>query len=242
VSTLAARQREAMAYLHGECELADPRWAIYRRAVHANWQGALAAAYPVVKRLVGGECFAGLAARYSPAHPSAHGDLNRYGAAFATFLQGPAALQGLDYLPDVARLEWALHESHYAANAPGFPFEALASVAEESQPRLRMRLAPSVRLLRSNHPLIDIWQANQPARDGTPERIDGGERVLVARDEFVSAPHALTATEWTVLTGIEAGKTLGALVAVLAEDAAALQAILVEHATRGVICGFDEAA
>jgi hypothetical protein len=242
MNQLGERQRQAMAYLHGEGPADDPRWAIYRRAVRANWEGALAAAYPVVKRLVGDECFAGLAAHYARAHPSASGDLNRYGAAFAAFLEGPLPMQALEYLPDVARLEWALHECLHAADAAAFPFEALARVPADRQPKLRLRLAPSVRLLRSRHPVIDIWRANQAGCDGTPARLKGDEHALVARAGYVPEPHALSATEWTVLAGCAAGRSLEELLESPGVDAASLQAVLAAHATRGVICAFDQAA
>src|SRR5258706_1360254 len=64
------------------------RIALYRGNVVAAWEKALANAYPVVRALVGDEFFHGLARAYGRAHPSASGDLNRFGARFAEFVAG----------------------------------------------------------------------------------------------------------------------------------------------------------
>jgi hypothetical protein len=93
------------------------RIAIYRRTVFANYRNALAATYPVVKRLVGAPFFNTAVDSYVHAHPSASGDLNVYGDAFGDFLAAYPHAANLPYLPDVARLEWAIDE---AESCPGF--------------------------------------------------------------------------------------------------------------------------
>ena len=56
----------------------DPgtRIAVYRNNVLGNYRKALAATYPVVRRLVGAPFFDAAVER---GHPSPHGDVNRYG-------------------------------------------------------------------------------------------------------------------------------------------------------------------
>ena len=46
---------------------------------------------------------------------------------------------------------------------------------------LRFVLHPAARLLRSSHPVVAIHAANQPGRDGAPERSAGGDHALVHR-------------------------------------------------------------
>ena len=62
-------------------------------------------------------------------------------------------------------------------------FAALAAVPAEEQPALRFSLHPSVRLVRSAWPVLAIWEANQPDRDGTPDRDEGADDVLVWRED-----------------------------------------------------------
>lgn len=104
------------------------RLAIYRRSVEAARVEALAATYPITRALIGEACFQQVASHHARAFPSGSGDLNDYGGEFAGFLAGQALLAGLPYLPDVARLEWAMLEVARAPDAARFDFDALASV------------------------------------------------------------------------------------------------------------------
>src|SRR5262245_17230876 len=62
------------------------RLAIYRRTIRANYRNALAATYPVVRRLCGSSMFDGAVDAFVVAHPSRAGDLNVYGDRFGDFL------------------------------------------------------------------------------------------------------------------------------------------------------------
>jgi hypothetical protein len=242
VSALAAFQRQFMDALYAPRPPDDARLAIYHAAVRANWARALGAAYPVTRRLVGDAFFAAAAEAYAPAHPSRSGDLAAFGDRFADFLgaYGPAA--ALTYLPDVAGLEWAVHESAAAADAPALDFSALQRVPAARHGALRLRLHPAVRLLESAHPVVAIWEANQPDRDGTPARLEGGDRVLVARRGSQAAPRSLAPAEWNLLGALARGRTLDEACEALGEEAALLQRMLVAHAAEGVVCGFDAPA
>jgi hypothetical protein len=177
-----------------------PSMAVYRGNVHGNWTGALAGAYPVVRRIVGEDYFDALARRYARAHPSASGDLNDYGAAFALFLAQDADLQDLPYLADVARLEWLAHRAYYAADPA--PFDP-ARAAEA-------RLAPACSLLTAEWPVAAIWNAHQPS--GEPRSVDlrsGAERALVCRPRWHAQVLALGAGDYRFLERLRAGAGLG---------------------------------
>src|SRR4029077_8861696 len=157
VKALAEIQRDFLDTVYGEAPLTG-RAAIYRRNVLANLRGALAAAYPVVRRLVGDAFFDEAADRYARAHPSASGDLHRHGEAFAAFLERYAPARDLDYLPDVARLEWIIAQAFHAADARVFDFAALAALPEVERGRIRLDLQPPARLIESPHPILSIWE------------------------------------------------------------------------------------
>ena len=239
MSALAAFQREFMDTLFAPAPPGDARLAIYHGAVRANWARALASAYPVVRCLVGEAFFDAAAEAYGPAHPSHSGDLAVFGGRFAEFLAAYGPAVALAYLPDVARLEWAVHESASAADVARFDFVALQSVPAHRHGTVRLRLHPAVRLLESAHPVVAIWEANQPGRDGTPSRREGGERVLVARHGFDSQPRTLAPAEWALLGALARGFTLDEACAALGDEAEALQPLLGALAAEGVVCGFD---
>jgi hypothetical protein len=171
-----------LPHLAGEPSLARRRLAIYRRAIAANRRSALYGAYPVVARLVGDGFFGEAARQFGIASPPDEADLNRYGQGFPGFLSDYPPASGLPWLADVARLEWAWHEALMAAEAPGLDFGALARVPEDAQPGIRFAFHPAVRLVRSPWPVLAIWEANQPGRDGVADREDGPDDVLVWRE------------------------------------------------------------
>jgi len=212
-TALAALQRRFLDAMLEEApftpEVAPPdALDVYRASVAANLRSALAAAYPVTQRLVGEAFFAEAARQHLRAVPSASGDLHQLGHGFAAFLEGYEPARTLPWLGDVARLEWAVHESHFAADALPFDFAALASVPAGSHGDIRFALAPAVRLVRSEWPVLAIWEANQPGRDGTPDRDAGPDFIVVGRDDFAPRARRVDRDTWRFLEALAHGATL----------------------------------
>ena len=147
----SSSEAQACHYLQGSAEKNARRLAIYRGNVVAGVTQALTAHYPVIAQLVGEEFFTGLARAYWQAFPSTSGDLGEYGAALAEFLSNFAPSAHLPYLPDVARLEWAMHLAENAADAPPQPITR--------EPALLWM--PGSQLLKSAWPIASIWLAHQ---------------------------------------------------------------------------------
>ena len=208
---LAEAQRRFLAQVLAG-EPSSERLAVYRRNVFANHHDALAAVYPVVCRLVGDAFFREASERFAQAHPSRSGDLHRFGAELAPFLEAYPPARELTYLPDVARLEWEVARAFHAADAKRLDVRALGALSEDERGRVRFRLQPAARLVASAHPILAIWEANQPERDGTPERNAGSDRVLVHREGFTVRAHALSPLEWRFLESIARGEPLGKIV------------------------------
>ena len=239
--SLARTQSELLdAILDVRAAMASAGLEAYRRNVNAAWSGALAAAYPVVRRLVGEAFFAEAAARHAAANPSRSADLHEYGEPFASFLEVYAPARSLAYLPDVARLEWACHQSYHAADAPPFDLKALRRVTAESLGEIRFILHPATRLMRSSHPVVAIWEANQPGRDGAPARLEGPDHVVVRREALEVRVERIDAAEWRLLAGFSSGAGLQAASEALAAGDAEriLRASLARLVRDGVICGF----
>lgn len=212
--------------------------AVYQRGVEGNHHTALAAAYPVVRRLVGDAFFREAAMQYTRAHPSVSGDMHAFGAHLADFLRRYPYAASLAYLPDVARLEWAVHRAQHAADAPRFDFAALERVPPQAHPALRLVLAPSVGCVASPYPILSLWEANQPQRDGTPSGNDA-QSVLVWREEGVVRARAVDGAEWQFLAALGRGAPLSEAQDALGDSAGErLAALLARYAGEGVVCGF----
>ena len=133
---------------------------VYQANAGALAERALVAAYPVVAQLLGPEPFAQLARALWRQQPPTQGDVATWGAGLARFLS--AADDNVDepYLPDVARLEWAVHLAASAADGVAAP-GALDRLADTDPAALRLRPRPGTALLQSLHPVASIWQAHQ---------------------------------------------------------------------------------
>lgn len=218
-------QRRFAAAIAGDADGGDPRLAVYRNAVRANYRNALGATYRVVRELTGAPFFNAAVDAYAHAHPSAGGDLNVYGGTFGDFLAAYPYARDLPYLPDVARLEWALDEAHRAADGDGSPERTLAGLAGipgNAVAALRFVLDPSCRLLCSVYPILRIWQVHQEmhAGDAHVPFDTGTDFVLVMRDASGVAAQRLAAGEFAWLAALGAGDDLAtALAAALAADA-----------------------
>ena len=218
--------------LNGSAQTHAAALELYRDNQRALWRAALDNAFPVVRQLVGDEFFGGLAYEYAERHPSSSGDLNQYGAQFATFLSGFAPAAELPYLPDVATLEWACHIAHYAADAAAQSTSNAGLSGFSGATTLAMSLFdwhPAVAVVETPYPAAAIWLAHQtdtPSLEGialdTPSNYvalvwrAAGESGIGAQAQVA----AITPAQAALLRTLKTGKTFGeALYAALSIDA-----------------------
>jgi uncharacterized protein (UPF0276 family) len=188
----------------------DPRRVgIYRGNLHAHWTRALASAYPVLRQLVGDEFFEALARVYGRAHPAVDPDLNRFGAALPDFLAGFAPAADHPYLPDIARLEWCVHEAWYAPAADAAP-AAFAGLAPEAFEAARAVLHPSLRLHASPWATVALWRAHQAGGQDFPDDLRAHTHALVLRPRFDVVVEVIGAAEHAALACLARGDTFGA--------------------------------
>ncbi len=156
----------AVALFTADAAVVQRRLALYRGNIVAGISKTLALAYPVIEQVVGANFFSGLARAYWQETPSRSGDLHDYGACFGDFLiRFPHALE-LPWLPDLARLEWAVHRAASAANSKAFDPSVLALLPEEKQPDLRFAFLPGTAIVQSAYPIVQIWTMHQPDHAG----------------------------------------------------------------------------
>ncbi|MFN3460234.1 MAG: putative DNA-binding domain-containing protein [Oceanibaculum sp.] len=217
----------------------DParRFAIHRNNMKAGLVAVLAARFPVLHRLVGRDFFARLALAFIECHPPLSPVLLAYGGAMPDFLAGFEPVRALPYLPDVARLEWLLHDGTLAADAAPLDRAALAAVAPEDMASLRFDLHPSLGLLASAFPVVTIWRANMEGRATEIVPADlAGEGALVIRPELVTSLHVIPPVLVEFAAQLRGGATLGEAAPVLGPDLATGLALLFRE---GAFTGFN---
>ena len=198
---------------------AAARISIYRNNVLGNYHKVLGATYPVVRKLVGAQFFNAAVDAFVRAYPSQHGDVNRYGGELARFLTTYAPARELPYLPDVARLEWAVDQAAIAADAGPLDLDALAAVPAEAFERLRFVLHPSAQFIVSPYPILRIWQVNQDHFSGD-DAVDlgaGGDTLLVVRGASGVTIERLRPGEHALLAALGGRAGLGQAAARAAE-------------------------
>lgn len=147
----------------------DPaaRLRIYRHAGYAIHVEALATAFPALRRLLGEDSFDGLATRHAARHGNCSGNLQDYGADFAGFIAAQAETAAWPWLDAVARLEWLRQQAVLAADEAPADAGALLAALANAQGTLRLR--PSVRVLRSDWAVLDLWRHALLPDVATPE-------------------------------------------------------------------------
>lgn len=235
--------RYAAAHVLEGAIAADERIGFYRTNVISNYRDTLRAVYPVVESLVGSRFFDHAADRYLRVHPSTSGDLNRFGGQFADFLETYPPAHTLEYLADVARLEWLVEESFHAAERPRFALSELAAVPPDRQELLTFTLHPACRLLASAFPVQRIWEMHQPGWQGG-DSIDpgeGGVLLLVRRDNHQVTLETLDHVSFCMLSLLGAGRNVDEAFryASSVQENFDLAAFLQHCVANGVLVDFD---
>jgi hypothetical protein len=219
------------------------RLGFYRTSVFENYRKALGSTYPAIGAVVGPGCFRQLAHEYTRRCPSRSADVGMHGERFPDFLGRHRVAATLPYLPDLARLEWAIEESFHEAEHPPLALDALMSVEEAHYPELRFSLAPACRLFESAFPVHRIWQMcqTQDAGDGESIGLDtDAVRLLVRREDYVVMLEPLAAADFAMLRALQSGYGLGEAFAYAQsmdrdfDPAAFLQ----RHVANAVLAGF----
>ena len=186
----------------------------YQANGHALAERALQAAYPVLTQLLGEDSLADLARAFWHAQPPVRGDLALWGDGLAGFIQASEQLADEPYLPDVARVEWALHHSASAADQPGDP-ASFALLMQHDPARLQLCLAPGCAVLPSAWPVVSIVSAHleaTPSLEEAGQRLRAGvaETALVWRAGLQPRVRDAVAGEAEFMAALLAGQSLSA--------------------------------
>lgn len=224
----------------------EGRLQVYRNNTFSSLTAALKDSFPVVCQLVDERFFGYAAQEYIRKHPPRAPRLAEYGGDFADFLAGFEPVGHLLYLPDVARLEWAVNAAYHAADSPTLDSARIAAVPQERYPLLRFVAHPSVRLVASAYPIDRIWRAHQPGGD-LDSKIDlsaGGCRLLIDRRDQDIRFLSLDAPGFALAEALCGGYALQEAYerAAAVDDAFDLIAALGTHLARGTFADFVDPA
>lgn len=201
----------------------------------AESQSGLRATYPCVAQLVGASLFDHLGLLFERSAYATRGD-----EALGQFLTSVPELRRLPYLPDVARLEWAVRECGRAA--PPLPLD-MADLAEFGPEQLgngRFICHPALFICRSHYPLFQIWERCQQGQPGQAA-LEPPETVLVARDHDGARVERLGRGEAALLAAIHEGRSFAeSCRAALNDDPGFdVASVIARCAQCGILSGFE---
>lgn len=200
-------------------------FAVYRNTVRTACVDALLSLYPAVRRLAGEAWLQAAALDHVQAVPPASGALHRYGEGFPEWLAEMLPAQTLPWLPAVATLDRAWHQSHVAADAPVLGIADVAACEASRLQRTRLVPHPAARWhWCGDWPAFSLWQAARrpeaDAADPNPPHWHG-EGALLTRPAGAVLAVGLDAGECALLQACADGTSLPqALDAALQADAA----------------------
>lgn len=190
----------------------EQQLAIYQTNMRSALQNTLAQIYPVCRKIVGENYFKQLARQYINEQPSKNANLNCYGENLSSLIkmqcQQRDELTDFSYLSDLAQLEWFYHALYYAAEGERFDLALFSQLSPEQQESCSFLLAPQLRFIKSEHPILSIWQMNQSEElpSSVPNKAENGcifrehnqLKIIVIDDdiyqllESIAAGHTLT--------------------------------------------------
>ena len=187
---------------------------VYRDAFAARIVAGLAANFPTLQRVIGAAAFERLVAAYLARHPPRGYAFAGVGAALASFIAGHdfAADFGVpvQVLADLAAFEQAeLEVTEAPDDGPPLAAAALTEVPEEAWPRLRIRAAAALRLVRCSADVQPAVAAVAAGRDPQRPAI-GVVDYLICRPLADLQYHRLPAAEAEALSHLLAGATIEA--------------------------------
>jgi len=198
---------------------AASRFGVYRNNVVAGLVNALAARYPVTRKLLWPDSFNLVARMYVTTEPPRSPVLLAYGDGFPQFLRRIGEGASADYLADVAELEAARTRAYHAADAIPVSRNAFVGLTTDELPDVELVLHPSVSLLKSRFPVVTTWEANCGANDNRISRWHA-ESALIARPRLEVLVRRLPAGTYDFLNAVGEGRSVGCAIAWAMERAA----------------------
>jgi hypothetical protein len=176
---------EALADPRAPSPVADARgFAVHRNNRAYGLVEAMRAQFPAVARLMGRDAFADAALAHIRLHPPRSPVMVQIGATFADFIESAGIAQAYRFLPDIARLEYAMAIAQHAADDPILGIEALQRIDANRLVDVCFSLHASAFVVQSAFPVVTICAENRSESEPAGNIDWRAEDALVTRPAF----------------------------------------------------------
>jgi len=203
---------ELLDLLHfSDAALARERLAAYVNGYPARIFEALDEAFPAVRHLAGDTAFGEIVRRYAARVPAGIYSLSDAGAELPGFLASDPIGARLPFVADLAALEWRIALAFHAHERSRLDPSPLADWSLEQWEIARIELQPSVAIVRSAWPILDLWNLRDTAVSEIDlELVGRAQVVLVFREEFSVSCELVDSAQAVVIEALLEGAPLGA--------------------------------
>ncbi len=143
---------------------------IYQRNLMASASRALAISYPTIEKLVGSELLQSLSNQFLLEFPKTNHDWAHWGREFSAWLSTHPIADDLPYLVDCALLDWVIHRN-FSVDLLSAEHQSLQLLQSEPLDNLRLVLNPTLTVIHSKYPIVDIYLAHQQSSNH-PDQIE----------------------------------------------------------------------
>ncbi|MBA2650985.1 MAG: putative DNA-binding domain-containing protein [Tatlockia sp.] len=181
------------------------RLAIYRDAYRSRLTEALGNNFPILSSYLGFDAFSSLSGKYIDKHPSPYRSIRWFGDEFALFLKE----KGESYLAELAEFEWFMTLAFDATDDEQVQIEQMAAISPEAWGTLRFRPHASLKLMKFNWNVVDIWEAISKEQQPPEPQETATQTWALWRRDYLIRFYSLVDDEAWALSALIKGATFG---------------------------------
>lgn len=202
--------------LDGVGRPAGRRFNVYRNNIATSLIEALRAGFPTLEKLLGDENFTYLARQFIAAHPPISPLMIYYGGQLPAFISEIQELTRYPYLSNIAQLEWAMRCSYHAPDHQPISHEVLSSFSSDELMTAQITLAPSLDLVSSPYPIVDIYKYTHDPSTPKPTAI--AQSALIMRPIYDPTIQAICADDVQIIAHLRRGQSIAEILPHCAAD------------------------
>lgn len=188
------------------------RLSVYAEGYEIRFRDGVAEVYEALRWVLGEVQFIALVRDYSEKFPSRDTNLSFVGRYLPEYLASVPLTKELPFILDLAKLEWLACEAFHAYDA--FPVSAgeIAKMAPELLTQSQLIFQPSVSVIRSDWPILDIWNSRKMSRNEADIQLEGKpQSVMVCRHGTKVECRLLLDWQFQIFQGLREGSSLEAV-------------------------------
>ena len=197
------------------------RLDVYAEGYLVRVADSLVESFPALANILGASEMAMLTERYIAQLKDPSRNLNYIGRDLPNYLPRDSHSKSLPFLPDLARLEWAIAACFHEDHSECLDLERCSHWDALRWGRARMTFQPGTCVIRSQWPLLALRETRHQERNSIDLDLDlGGDEcvVMISRLQFEVMVEAVDQQEAQAFERLNAGETLGAVMAAFAKS------------------------